>query len=460
MGIIFIKRRYILFLVPLISKNISIDLCNHLHFHQLNRRLDTYKLKNPTSPNNKRIVDSCRPVTIINHAYYLEDCDRYSIGGSGFIIKYVDDYLFLTARHVLYGKYDTHSFYEDRNQFEHFVIRNLREMKDLGNNEERIEVISTYVPPVNLELSNTLENDKSVFTQSLFSMEAQDIAICVLGASYDGDAIEWNHQPGVLKDKDDLGRLSIQDELIVVGYPKKLNRVTPNEKENNSNMEIDSCHIKGYCSEILEGHVEAIMTVTNHCNGMIYLDGISGSPVFNISQQTGEYKFVGMVLQADTTRGKVIRFIMVNHLSIHLMMTDIKFPFSMLKNKNFQEMTQKKVDSLIGTLGAENVKIEGDILEVTTYANDKFTFNRVHEIYYTIIYLLHGTSLFSSKNIYLLGNVYSRIKKWEEFHEMLINEKNKLTQEHIETINTAFLDMDSYNDAALSVEILQQKLFT
>lgn len=86
--------------------------CMDKRFLKANQRHYNKLLKKLLSTNELRIFESVRPVVYYNHNEYMEDCFRYSLDGSGFIIKHANAYLFLTARHVLHGKSSIHKTLE------------------------------------------------------------------------------------------------------------------------------------------------------------------------------------------------------------------------------------------------------------------------------------------------------------------------------------------------------------
>lgn len=136
--------------------------CMDKRFLKANQRHYNKLLKKLLSTNELRIFESVRPVVYYNRNEYMEDCFRYSLDGSGFIIKHANAYLFLTARHVLHGKSSIHKTLEFSHDIDIIIPRYLFGNFDLKDETSRLNLNYVYSMPIPHELCNSFEkNDEA-----------------------------------------------------------------------------------------------------------------------------------------------------------------------------------------------------------------------------------------------------------------------------------------------------------
>ena len=369
---------------------------NQKHYNKL--------LKKLLSNNESRLFESIRPVVYYNHNKYIEDCFRYSLDGSGFIIKHANTYLFLTARHVLHGKSSIHETLESSYDIDIIVPRYLFGNFDLKDETSRFNLNYVYSMPIPHELCNSFEKKDEAnleFSNMFFSKESRDISIITLNEDSLENSIQWQHQIGS-NDLKDLGYLSSGDTLVSIGFPKKYNHIIPNEEYQNSSMQIERCTLFGKCIET--DAVEGVMKIDFSCKNLKNIDGMSGSPVFKLDYQK-KMKFVGMVISADTKSGKYLRFLNVNWLNIYLMQTDLTFPYSSEGLEVLEQVSNDYIKNLEDLIGADNVERKNDNIILTLPHGEFYSFHKAHLIYYWVVNLLFNTNAYKSEYIYKLTNI-------------------------------------------------------
>lgn len=397
-----------------------------------------------------KLLESIRPVTYFSDEIEgMLDCYRYSMLGSGFIINYADTLLFLTARHVL-GRKSMHHDYDVfiRKQENMFLISEIGKGFDLKDADARIHLKAVYTPPINLDF----DRDDPF---GLFSMEANDVTVAVLDENYQNEHIKWNLMMGSLQ-KSDIAYAVEGDLLYVVGFPSEMNYLEYNEENNSANMYLKRCHLIGHCSKNINAVQAEMLIDINTCNN-VNLNGISGAPVFKYEEESNCYKLAGMVISADSIGGSKIRFLTTNYLSIHLMMTDMRFPFS--NTDNFLPEVQKnRIRDITKIFGEDKVDLIDGIVKISYSENDIITFNANHDLCFYVLYLLGDTELCNSKNMYFMQNIFSRTNDWMELYKELLDKRDLLTQEHIDIMNIMFHDIEEYDRFKLDTNKIIQKL--
>lgn len=397
-----------------------------------------------------KLLESIRPVTYLSDEIEgMLDCYRYSMLGSGFIINYADTLLFLTARHVL-GRNSMHNDYDIfiRKQENMFLIREIGKAFDLKDIDARIHLKAVYTPPLNLDF----DRDDAF---GLFSMEANDVTVAVLDENYQNEHIKWNLMMGT-KQESDIGYAVEGDLLYVVGFPSEMNYLEYNEENNSANMYLQRCHLIGHCSKNINA-VQAEMTIDINTCKNVNLNGISGAPVFKYEEESKSYKLAGMVISADSIGGSKIRFLTTNYLSIHLMMTDMRFPFA-YTDIFLPEMQEKHIEEITKIFGKDKIKLSDGIVNISYSENDIISFNANHDLCFYVLYLLGDTELCSSKNMYFMQNIFSRTNDWMELYKRLSAKRDLLSQAHIEVMNTIFHDIEEYDNFKLEANKIIQKL--
>lgn len=407
------------------------------------------KIKNK----NLKILDALRPVVFYNHSEHIADYLRYSISGSGFIIKHGNTYLFLTARHVVCYKDSTHKTYESGIDIDIIIPSTISGYNDLKDESSRMPIEMIYRVPINHEFQDTFKEERNPVTEAFFSKEAKDITIMTLAENFSGNYINWQPKMGLIDNKD-LGELREGDNLVVIGFLKKNNFVTPNIIENTSSMTIYKCFIYGKCSKLIDGSVEAIMETTYNCQGLKNLDGISGSAIFKI-ENNFTLKFVGMVIQGDTKNGKIIRFLTVNWITIYLMQTDIAFPFTRLDNDALDIVSKNYISALKKTIGDENVNTKDDTVIVSIDETDSYSFKKNHHIYYMVITLLYSTDAYNSKYVYILTNIINYTEDWQKTYGILKLYKHLINKSFIDLFDKYAHGIENFSNSKIPLENIE-----
>lgn len=367
------------------------------------------------------LLKSARPVTYYNveDIAYLPECYKYNMRGSGFIVEYGNEKLFLTARHNLSNE-STHVAYEEfNNKVESmFLIKNIGKLSDLKNDNERLHFRTILTSPVKIETKN-------------LTKESQDIVIGVIDYKSDEVNNYIKLDPLLSQNNNDL-TLEINDLLYVVGFPQETNYLTYNEEENTSSITLNRLHLIGYCSRMIDIS-EFEMIVTNNPSPKINLNGISGAPVFKYNKKNDKYSLAGMVISANSKEGTLIRFLSVFHLATHLMLTDIRFPLSSTEIPELKQISDNLTKELVNKMGEENVKSENGYITVTVDNGKYYSFHHSNMNSFFIIHLLESTGLLSQKNIYIIQNIFSKMESWETLYQFLIKEKeqSRFTENYI-----------------------------
>jgi len=426
-------------------------------FIKANQKYHDKLLKKLLLNNEQRLFESIRPVVYYNHNEYMEDCLRYSLDGSGFIIKHGKSYLFLTARHVLHGKSSIHKTLEYSDDIDVIIPKYLFGAFDLKDETSRLNLNYIYSMPINHELSNSFEKkdvDNAEFNNMFFSKESRDISIITLNENYLENSIQWQHHAGGADSKD-LGCLSSNDTLVSIGFPKKFNGINPNEEQQNSSMKIERCVLFGRCIK-MDG-VEGVMKIDFSCKNLKNIDGMSGSPVFKLNDEK-KLKFVGMVISADTKNGKCLRFLNVNWINIYLMQTDLAFPYSSEGIEAFEQLANNYIQNLKILVGSENVVRKNDNIILSLPNGEFYSFHKTHSIYYMVITLLFNTDAYKSEYIYKLTNILNFTNKWEEGYAILKQNKNKINIKLIENLDKMLHNIDYFEDGLFKISEIK-KLF-
>ena len=431
--------------------------CMDKRFLKANQRHYNKLLKKLLSTNELIIFESVRPVVYYNHNEYMEDCFRYSLDGSGFIIKHANAYLFLTARHVLHGKSSIHKTLEFSHDIDIIIPRYLFGNFDLKDETSRLNLNYVYSMPIPHELCNSFEkNDEanSEFNNMFFSKESRDISIITLNEDFLKNSIQWQHQAGS-SDLKDLGYLSSGDTLVSIGFPKKFNHIIPNEEQQNSSMQIERCVLFGKC--IGTDAVEGVMRIDFSCKNLKNIDGMSGSPVFKLDDEK-KLKFVGMVISADTKSGKCLRFLNVNWLNIYLMQTDLAFPYSSQGLETLEQIANNYLKDLEHLVGEDNVLRKDDNVILTLPSGEFYSFHKTHSIYYMVVKLLFNTNAYKSEYIYKLTNILNFTNKLEDGYAILKQNKNKINVDLIDNLDQMLHDIDYFENGSFKLNEIE-KLF-
>ncbi|MGA9047172.1 hypothetical protein [Sulfuricurvum sp.] len=257
-------------------------------------------------------------------------------------------------------------------------------------------------------------------------------------------------------EKSDIAYAIEGDLLYVVGFPSAMNYLEYNEENNSANMYLKRCHLIGHCSKNINA-VQAEMTIDiNTCNN-VNLNGISGAPVFKYEEESSCYKLAGMVISADSIGGTKIRFLTTNYLSIHLIMTDMRFPFSYTDNF-LPKMQEKHIEEISEIFGKDKVVLSNGIVNISYSNDDIINFNANHDLCFYVLYLLGDTELCSSKNMYFMQNIFSRTIDWMELYKGLLAKRDLFSQEHIHLMDKMFHDIEEYHDFKLEAKNIIQKL--
>lgn len=403
---------------------------------------------------NENIFKALRPIVYYNHSEYVNNCYRYSIDGSGYIIKHVNTYLFITARHVLHSKNNSiHNSLNNSIDTEIIIPKYISGNHDLKDRESRINYNFIYSIPIHHELSNSFKSSNEI-VESFFSKESQDISIITLDKEFSGEAIEWETNPLALNSKD-LGYLELDDDLVAIGFPKKYNYIKANELQNNSSINIEMCVLIGKCTEIKT--IESKMHINHSFNDLKNIDGMSGGAVFKF-EKTKKLKFVGMIISGDTINGKCLRFLNVNWLNIYLMQTDFTFPFSSQGIKDFNNINKNYIKELKELIGEQNLFIEDDNIKIILPNEEYYVFHKTHTIYFMVINLLYNTDAYKSEYIYKLVNIINFTANWENSYKLLKENKEKISIKLIKELDYFAHNIDNFMDGKLKIEEFKEIL--
>lgn len=382
------------------------------------------------------MLNSVRPVTYYNVEdipYFLE-CYKYSMRGSGFIIEYGNEKLFLTARHNLSNE-STHVAYQEfNNKVESmFLIKNIGKSTDLKNDNERLHFRTILTSPIKIETNNVTK-------------ESQDIIIGIIDYPSENISNYIKLNSLLCANYNDL-TLEINDLLYVVGFPQETNYLTYNEEDNTSSMTLNRLHLIGYCSRMID-IAEFEMIITNNPAPKINLNGISGAPVFKYNEKNNKYSLAGMVISANSKEGTLIRFLSVFHLAKHLMITDLRFPLSSTEIPELKQISDNLTKELVNKMGEENIKSENGYITITVDNGERYSFHHSNMKSFFIIHLLESTRLLSQKNIYIMQNIFSKMESWETLYQFLIKEKkqSRFTENYIKRMDAYIHEIDNYTD--------------